>query len=73
MQITSNELDRMLRLMFNAGENWGHCYGGWFSPTEKQKEETYQEALKDLIAENKDICEDCEPVENQKCDRCLGC
>jgi hypothetical protein len=72
MQITSNELDRMLRLMFDAGETWGVCYSTWFTPTEKTKEEWYQNALKDLVMENEDICKNCDPAESPQCKNCVG-
>jgi hypothetical protein len=73
MQLNPIELDKMLRSVFDAGENWGRCYSGWFQPSEEQKEEWYQDALKNLVSESKDICENCEPVGNPQCKNCIGC
>ena len=45
------EIEELLKKAFEAGENWGITYSGWFIPTEedtqKRKEETIAKILSD--------------------------
>lgn len=45
MEISKEDLKNMIVDAFNAGEQWGATYIGWFNPTPEQCEEEIQRVL----------------------------
>lgn len=49
MELTREQLEKVIRDAFNAGESWGCAHEGWFIPTADQTEEKIQETISDIL------------------------
>lgn len=46
---TEEEVSEMLLKAFKAGETWGVTYGGWFTPSEEEKETKASESCNEIL------------------------
>lgn len=44
-QITEEDLERVVKLAFSKGENWGVTYSTWFEPDEEDNKRKIKAAL----------------------------
>ena len=43
------ELENIVRLAFEKGEQWGVTYSGWFTPSEEDIEQEIQNAIYEIL------------------------
>ena len=44
--ITKEQFEKAIKDAFKKGESWGVCYSTWFTPTEEDKKEKIDIAIK---------------------------
>ncbi len=47
-ELTQEQLEKIIRIGFLSGEQWGKTHQGWFTPTDEQTEEKIQKCIEEI-------------------------
>jgi hypothetical protein len=49
MFISKEEMEAVIRMAFEKGEEWGTTYSGWFTPSDDQREIRLLQSMNDCL------------------------